>query len=94
MVYLDDILIFSKSKEEHYEHLELVIEHLRQAELYANPKKCDFLKPEIDFLGFIINKDGLRMDPARVQTISEWRHHPPKTYRDIQVFLGFCNFYR
>src|SRR5947207_4023086 len=94
VVYLYDILIFSKSNEEHYEHLELVIECLRQAELYANPKKCDFLKPKIDFLGFIINKDGLRMDPACVQTISEWRHHLPKTYRDIQVFLGFCNFYR
>ena len=80
VVYLDDILIFSKSKEEHYEHLELVIERLRQAELYANPKKCDFLKPEIDFLGFIVNKDGLRMDPAHVQTISEWCHHLPKTY--------------
>lgn len=93
VVYLDDILIFSKSEEEHYEHLELIIERLRQAELYANPKKCDFFKSEIDFLGFIVNKDGLRMDPAQVQTISEWRHHPPKTYRDVQVFLGFCNFY-
>ena len=93
VVYLDDILIFSKSEEEHYEHLELVIECLWQAELYANLKKCDFFKPEIDFLGFIVNKDGLRMDPARVQTITEWRQHPPKTYRDVQVFLGFCNFY-
>ena len=94
VVYLDDILVFSKSEEEHYQHLELVIERLRQAELYANPKKCEFFKSELDYLGFIINKDGLRMDPARIQTISEWRQYPPKTYRDVQVFLGFCNFYR
>src|SRR5438046_2884552 len=92
VVYLNDILIFSKSEEEHYEHLELVIERLRQAELYANPKKCDFLKPEIDFLGFIINKDGLRMDPAHVQMISEWRHHPPKPIEISKFSLASAIF--
>lgn len=94
VVYLDDILIFSKSEEEHYQHLELVIDRLRRAELYANPKKCEFFKSELEYLGFIVSKDGLRMDPKRVETISEWRDHPPKTYRDVQVFIGFCNFYR
>ena len=94
VVYLDDILVFSRTEEEHQAHLELVIERLRQVELYANPKKCEFFKTELEYLGFIIDKDGLRMDPARIQTISEWRNHPPRTYRDVQVFLGFCNFYR
>jgi transposase InsO family protein len=94
IVYLDDILIFSKTEEEHYQHLELVIERLRRAELYANPKKCEFFKPEVEYLGFLVNKNGLRMDPSRVRTISDWRNHPPKTFRDIQVFIGFCNFYR
>ena len=92
IVYLNDILIFSKSEEEHLQHLELVIERLRRAELYANAKKCSFFKPNVEFLGFIIDKDGVHMDPARVKAISEWPR--PKTYRDIQVFLGFCNFYR
>jgi transposase InsO family protein len=94
VVYLDDILVFSRTEEEHQKHLELIIERLRQVELYANPKKCEFFKMELEYLGFLINKDGLRMDPARIETISEWRNHPPKTYRDVQVFLGFCNFYR
>ena len=94
MVYLDNILIFSKSEEEHHQHLELVIQRLRNAELYANPKKCEFFKSELEFLGFIVDSKGIRMDSARVETVSEWRNHPPKTYRDIQVFLGFCNFYR
>ena len=92
IVYLDDILIFSRSETEHYEHLEAVIERLRRAELYANPKKCEFFKDEVEYLGFLVNKQGIRMDPARIATISEWPR--PKTYRDVQVFLGFCNFYR
>ena len=92
VVFLDDILIFSKTAEEHLQHLELVIERLYRAELYANVKKCEFFKPELEFLGFLVNNEGIRMNPARVTTISEWLR--PQTYRDIQVFLGFCNFYR
>ena len=90
IVYLDDILIFSANEKEHMEHLELVIERLRRAELYANPKKCEFFKPEIEYLGFLVNKTGVRMDPARVEAISKWPRS--RTYRDIQVFLGFCSF--
>jgi transposase InsO family protein len=94
IVYLDDILIFSKTEEEHAEHLRLVCERLRTAELYAKPSKCQFYQKEMEFLGFIINEQGVRMDPDRVRTISEWKEHPPGSYRDVQVFLGFCNFYR
>ena len=81
IVYLDDILIFSQSEKEHYEHLNAVLERLYRAELYANPKKCEFFKPEIEYLGFIVDKQGVRMDPAHIKTISEWPR--PKTYRDI-----------
>ena len=94
VVYLDDILVFSKSEKEHRRHLEQVVERLERVGLYANTRKCYFHKTEMDFLGFIVDKDGLRMDPSRVEAISEWRNYPPKTYHDIQIFLGFCNFYR
>jgi hypothetical protein len=94
IVYLDDILVFSKTKEEHDQHLQRVCERLRDAELYAKPSKCQFYQTEIEFLGFIIGTQGIRMDPRRVQTIKEWENHPPKSYRDLQVLLGFCNFYR
>ena len=94
VVYLDDILIFSRNEAEHRQHLELVMERLRQSELYANPKKCSFYRQEVEFLGYLVNAEGVRMDPKRIETIVEWKKHPPKTYRDIQVFLGFCNFYR
>ena len=93
IVYLDDILVFSKTQEEHEDHLQRVCERLRGAELYAKPSKCQFFQKEIEFLGFIVGTQGIRMDPKRVQTIKEWEDHPPRSYRDLQVFLGFCNFY-
>jgi reverse transcriptase-like protein len=94
IAYLDDILIFSQTEEEHREHLELVMERLRQSELYAKATKCSFFQTEIEFLGYIVNSEGVKMDPRRVDAIREWKDHPPKSYRDIQVFIGFCNFYR
>ena len=69
IVYLDDILIFSKNPEEHQEHLELVIERLRHTNLYANLQKCEFFKPKLEYLRFLINKDGIRIDPVYVETI-------------------------
>ena len=94
IVYLDDILIFSRTKEEHDQHLQSVCQRLREAELYAKPSKCQFYQQEIEFLGFIIGTKGIRMDPKRIATIKEWENHPPRSYRDLQVLLGFCNFYR
>jgi hypothetical protein len=63
IIYLDDILIYSQSEEEHTQHLEKVMEHLRQSELYANPKKCSFFQDEIEFLGYLVNIKGIYMDP-------------------------------
>jgi hypothetical protein len=63
VVYLDDILIYLQSKEEHIQHLKKIMEYLRQSELYANPKKCSFFQDEIEFLGYLVNADGVWMDP-------------------------------
>jgi transposase InsO family protein len=92
VVYLDDILVFSRSAPEHHDHLAQILERMRAAELYANPAKCSFYQEEVEFLGFILSPKGISMDPRRVETIAAWEE--PKTYREIQVFLGFCNFYR
>jgi hypothetical protein len=94
IVYLDDILIFSKTKEEHDQHLQQVCERLRSAELYAKPSKCEFYQQEIEFLGFIVGTKGVQMDPRRIQTIKEWESYLPQSHRDLQVLLGFCNFYQ
>jgi hypothetical protein len=66
---------------------------LRQSKLYANPKKCSFFQDEIKFLRYLVNAKGIYMDPKQIEAIQEWKNHPLQTYRDIQVFLGFCNFY-
>lgn len=92
VVYLDDILIFSKTKEEHTEHIKQVLERMRSAELYAKPSKCSFYKESVEFLGFILSVDGISMDTRRVDTIREWKE--PTSFKDVQSFLGFCNFYR
>ena len=92
MVYLDDILIFSETLEDHWEHVKRVLERLRKFDLYIKLSKCRFATTEVEFLGFIVTVDGIKMDPARIQTLAEWP--VPKTFRDVQVFLGFANFYR
>ncbi|CEP01920.1 hypothetical protein PBRA_008863, partial [Plasmodiophora brassicae] len=92
VVYLDDILIFSKNAEEHEQHVRLVLERLRSARLTAKLSKCLFDAPEVEFLGYLVSKDGLRLDPSRVDTILAWA--PPRDLHGLQVFLGFANFYR
>jgi hypothetical protein len=71
IVYLDDILIFSKTKEEHDIYLQRVYKRLRGAELYTKPSKYQFYQTEIEFLGFIIRPDSIKIDPKRIQTIKE-----------------------
>ncbi|KAF5230292.1 hypothetical protein FAUST_9880 [Fusarium austroamericanum] len=92
IVYLDDILIYSKNREEHTQHVKEVLKRMRAAELYAKPSKCSFFQDQVEYLGYILSAKGIAMDPARVETIRQWKE--PGTFREVQVFLGFCNFYR
>src|SRR5438477_10438201 len=71
IVYLDNILVFSKSKKKHYQHLQLIIKCLQCAELYANFKKCNFFKSEVEYFDFLINKNSLCMNLSCVQMISD-----------------------
>ncbi|KAJ3500263.1 hypothetical protein NMY22_g19316 [Coprinellus aureogranulatus] len=92
VVYLDDILIFSRTQEEHDAQVKLVLDRLKGARLFANPKKCEFDKSEVEYLGYLIGADGIKMNPKKLATIAEWP--VPRSSHDVQVFLGFCNFYR
>ena len=92
VAYMDDILIYSFAVEDHAGHVRSVLERLRKYSLYAKLAKCEFHVPEVDFLGYRIGIAGISMDMRRVQTIVDWRE--PESYREIQVFIGFVNFYR
>lgn len=92
VAYMDDILIYSESSEEHAKHVRLVLERLRKYKLYVKLSKCAFDTHQVDFLGYRIGVAGVSMDPSRVRAIEEWP--TPKSFREIQVFLGFANFYR
>ncbi len=92
VVYLDDILIFSRTQEEHDSQVKLVLDRLRDAHLFANAKKCEFDKTEVEYLGYLIGADGIKMNPKKLSTIADWPI--PRSVHDIQSFLGFTNFYR
>ena len=92
VVFIDDILIFSKTEEEHERHLRLVLEKLRANKLYAKFSKCQFWLTEVAFLGHVIFAGGDSVDPGKVKDVLNWM--PPTTASEIQSFLGLARYYR
>ena len=92
ILYLDDILIYSKTLDEHIEHVRTILKTLLDNNLYAKPKKCEFHKPKVEFLGHVISGKGIETDPKKVKTVKEWP--TPKCVKDVQRFVGLCNYYR
>ena len=92
LVYLDDIIIYAETEEELWRKIREVLRRLREADFYLKPEKCFFNLSELDYLGFVVSKEGLKMDPYKVKAIQEWP--ALKTKRDVRKFIGFANFYR
>ena len=92
LVYLDDIIIFSSTPEEHLERLEAVFQKLEAAGLKLKPSKCNFFREEIQYLGHIVSKEGIKADPKKVEAVVNWS--PPTTVSEVRRFLGFVGFYR
>ena len=90
-MFIDDILVYSKDEEEHKEHLRLVLEKLREHQLYAKFSKCEFWLKEIGFLGHVISAEGIAVDPSRVQSVTEWL--APTSVGEIRSFLGLAGYY-
>ncbi|GKA69642.1 putative reverse transcriptase domain-containing protein [Tanacetum coccineum] len=92
IVFIDDILIYSKNKQEHEEHLKLILELLKKEELYAKFSKCEFWIPKVQFLGHVIDSQGIHVDPAKIESIKDWAS--PKSPTEIRQFLGLAGYYR
>ncbi|GJS97366.1 retrotransposon protein, putative, ty3-gypsy subclass [Tanacetum coccineum] len=92
IVFIDDILVYSKSEEEHERHLRIVLEILRQKKLYAKFSKCEFWLQQVAFLGHIVSADGIIMDPSKVEAITKWPR--PTTVTEVRSFLGLAGYLR
>jgi hypothetical protein len=92
VVFIDDILIYSKSREEHVEHLQTVLGILRKQQLYAKFKKCEFWLDRVAFLGHVVTKDGIAVDPGKVEAVVNWVR--PSNAHEVRSFLGLAGYYR
>lgn len=90
--YLDDILIYSKTYEEHIQHVQLILQRLQDASLPLDVDKCSFCVQRVDYLGVVLTPEGVEMDPKKVEVITSWK--TPQSPRELHRFVGFCNFYR
>jgi hypothetical protein len=92
VVFIDDILIYSKSPKDHAKHLHVILQRLRDHHLYAKFFKCEFWLDTVKFLGHTISGDGISVDPSKVQEVLDWK--PPATVHQIRSFLGLAGYYR
>ncbi|GJY93466.1 putative reverse transcriptase domain-containing protein [Tanacetum coccineum] len=92
IVFIDDILIYSRNKEEHANHLRIILELLRKEKLYAKFSKCDFWIRIVQFLGHLIDSQGLHVDPAKIEAVKNWTS--PTTPTEVRQFLGLAGYYR
>lgn len=92
VIYLDDIICMGQDFSDHLQNLTDILTRFRQAGLKLNPKKCEFCKPAVKYMGHIVSRDGLALDPVNSQRISEWP--VPKSPTEVTAFLGLCSYYR
>ena len=92
VVFIDDILMYSKDRENHDTHLRVVLDTLRKEQLYAKLSKCEFWLNEMSFLGHIVSKERIRVDPKEIEVVVEWK--PPRNVTEVRSFLGLAGYYR
>ena len=90
--FLDDLLVYSETPAEHLEHLKKVFLKLRAAGLKLKPEKCDLFQTQVNYLGHVLGKTGIRPDPEKLEAVRDWER--PKTLTQVRSFTAFCNYYR
>ena len=92
VVFIDDILVYSANEADHAEHLHIVLQRLRDHQLYAKFSKCEFWLDSVKFLGHTISSKGITVDPSKVQEVMDWK--PPTSVHEVRSFLGLAGYYR
>ena len=92
MAYIDDVIVYSKTFDEHLSHLEQIFMKFRKNDIQAKPSKCNFAKPRVPLLGHIVTKDGILVDPEKVEVIEKLK--PPTTVKEVRRFIGMLSYYR
>ncbi|XP_015932206.2 uncharacterized mitochondrial protein AtMg00860-like [Arachis duranensis] len=92
VVFINDILVYSKTAKEHEEHLRIMLQILKEQKSYAKLSKCEFWKEEVKFLGHVVSKGGISVDPSKVEVVMKWER--PTTVTEIRSFLGLAEYYR
>ena len=92
VVYIDDVLVYSRYEQEHEQHLKIVLQTLREKKLYAKLSKCDFWLKEVSFVGHIVFVEGIRVDPTKIEVVVNWKL--PQSVTEVRTFLGLARYYR
>jgi hypothetical protein len=92
IMFIDDILVYSENKKDHVEHLRIVLTRLRDHQLYAKFSKCEFWLKTVLFLGHVLSKNGISVDPSKVKDVMDWK--APTIVHEVRSFLGLAGYYR
>ena len=92
VVFIDDILVYSRDEQEHDQHLKIMLQILREKKLYAKLSKCDFWLKEVSFLDHIVSTEDIRVDPTKIEAFVNWK--PPRNVTEVRSFLGLAGYYR
>ena len=92
VVFIDDILVYSKDRKNHKTHIRVMLETFRKEQWYAKLSECEFWLNEVSFLGHIVSKERIRVDPKKIEVVVEWK--PPRNVTEVRSFLGLADYYR